>query len=284
MKTFSNILFLLLISLLVGSACQEIIDLELESDGPKLVVEGRFTNFVGEHFVKLSESVDYYNNDSQKIVTDAQVILTDSSGNFISTFAFDEERKRYVSNENLSGKVGETYRIQIDYNDEVYEATGKIRQNGTLDSLFYLSDKQLEAIGTPTFEEGYYVLVNGTIEKFELRHFRLKVYENDTLKSGRGDYFLFDTETLNDRFTGFIAPGVYDEGDTVKLELYAIMPDMYDYYLDLVNLLFNDGGVFSPPPVNPRSNVTNITNPDNQPLGYMEFSSVIQKEVIIEEN
>lgn len=58
--------------------------------------------------------------------------------------------------------------------------------------------------------------------------------------------------------------------------------DVYQYYVEFINLLFNDGGVFSPPPVNPDSNIKNITNPENKPLGFIQFSSLQRKRLVIE--
>ncbi|WP_373398065.1 hypothetical protein V8V91_26950 [Algoriphagus halophilus] len=38
----------------------------------------------------------------------------------------------------------------------------------------------------------------------------------------------------------------FEEGDRVRLELFRMNKDTYDYFTQLVGLLFNDGGLFSP--------------------------------------
>ena len=76
----------------------------------------------------------------------------------------------------------------------------------------------------------------------------------------------------------------HKKDDTVSLRLFSLDEAVYDYYTEFINLLFNDGGVFSPPPVNATSNISNITTPENFPLGYIQFSSVLEQEVIIKDD
>jgi hypothetical protein len=129
------------------------------------------------------------------------------------------------------------------------------------------------------------MFVNGRLNNQGTEYFKLDVTVNDTLRNSRGDFSnsVLSSEFFGKEFVALPVPGIFDAEDSVGLELYTLNEDMYQYYVEFINLLFNDGGVFSPPPVNPTSNIRNLTNPENKPLGYVQFSSVQRRSVVIKE-
>jgi hypothetical protein len=127
------------------------------------------------------------------------------------------------------------------------------------------------------------MFVNGRLNNEGVEYFKLDVTVNDTLRSSRGalSNSILTSEFFGKEFRALPIPGSFKEKDSVDLELYTLNEDVYQYYVEFINLLFNDGGVFSPPPVNPTTNIENITNPENQPLGFIQFSSVQKRRLII---
>ena len=63
--------------------------------------------------------------------------------------------------------------------------------------------------------------------------------------------------------------------------MYSLTEDVYSYYYQFITLLFNDGGMFSPPPENPQSNVVNLTTPLDAPLGFFQVSMLKSSTVIV---
>ena len=61
------------------------------------------------------------------------------------------------------------------------------------------------------------------------------------------------------------------------VEMYSITREAFIYYNDLFNLINNDGGMFTPPPANPRSNVSNGA------LGYFQVSALDTASIIVTE-
>ncbi len=266
-------------------ACQELIDLDLEQNEPKVVIEGLFTDRSGPHKIKVSRTINYY--DTGKIPPlNADVKLLDSAENLIEQFFYNPEDSTYQSSESLKGKIGKSYILSVETSDDKYLAKGRILPNATLDSIYYLSEEFLEQIGQPVFGEGYFLFANGRIKSGDHQFFRLQLTVNDTLKDSRGDISnsILSSEFFGSEFVGLPIPGSYEKNDTVKMELYSLNEDVYQYYIEFINLLFNDGGVFSPPPVNPSNNIENVTNPANFALGFVQFSSVIEENIIIEDN
>jgi hypothetical protein len=283
MKASRKKIFSILSAILVSWSCQEIIDLDLEQSEPKLVIEGRLVDQQSFQTVKISESINYYDTIGLPPFTQAEVSLLDSDYNLIDQFVYYNEDSVYRSNKPIELAVGEEYIIQIEAKGELLEAKGKILENATLDSLYYLSAEELKSLGQPVFGEGFFMFVNGKLNNEGIEYFKLDVSVNDTLRNSRGalSNSVLTSEFFGKNFQALPVPGTFEKEDSVVLELYTLNEDVYQYYVEFINLLFNDGGVFSPPPVNPTTNIKNLTNPENEPLGFIQFSSIQRREIVI---
>lgn len=264
---------------MVSVACRDIIELDLREQSGRVVIEALCTDQPGENWVKVSRSLTFFDTSNPPEVTDAIVELFDENGQLIELLEYDETAKLYKSTAGLQLLTGETYTLHVTVDNEIYENTSKLIENGQLDSLYYFFVPEL--FFRP---EGYYVYVDGRIPKDEERYFRWLIYVNDTLKNERFDYFIFDNSLIRDTIRNFELPYALKAQDSVKLEMYTLTRPMFDYYNELVGLLFNDGGVFSPPPVNPTTNIRNITNEENYPLGFVQFSALVREHVFIDED
>ena len=122
----------------------------------------------------------------------------------------------------------------------------------------------------------------GKIPFTQDNNYRIRVIENDTLKNQREDYLLFD-DTFGLKFfeEGLELGYPFQENDRVRLELFRLNQDAFDYLNQLVNLLFNDGGLFSPPPQNPETNIQ-VVRGDPEVLGYFLVSPVLVRSVVIQ--
>ncbi|SMG50598.1 protein of unknown function [Marivirga sericea] len=270
-------------AVLVSWGCQEIIDIDLTQSEKKLVIEGRLVSESSFQSIKISESLNYYDTSGLSPFEEAEVILLDDNSNQITQFNYNSEDSAYTTNSPIALSVGQEYTLQIVAKGERLEAKGTILKNATLDSLYYLSDKELESIGQPSFGEGYFLFVNGSLNNEGVEYFKLDVTVNDTLQNSRGAFSnsVLTSEFFGKEFLALPVPGSFEEEDSISLNLYTLNEDVYQYYVEFINLLFNDGGVFSPPPVNPTTNIKNLTDPQNEPLGFIQFSSVQNKSIVI---
>ncbi len=277
------VLFSIIISLF---ACQELIDLDLAQSDPRVVIEGKITNQPGPHKIKVSRTINYYDTASTPPLSNASVQLMDESRNLIEQFTYFAEDSTFRSSESWAAEIGETYILNIEADGDMYEAKGQIPENATLDSLYYLSSETLEALGQNVLgDDGYYLFANGAINGEGIQYYRLQIKLNDTLKNSRGDIAnsILSSELFGQEFIGLPIPGTFQAKDTIELSLSSINEDIYQYYLEFINLMFNDGGVFSPPPVNPTTNIVNLTTPDKFALGFIQFSAELRETIIIPE-
>lgn len=284
MRTNRNKILSLILAILVSWSCVEIIELELPQSDLKLVIEGKLLNEESIQTIKISESLNYYDSSDLSPYEDAKVHLMDHHHNTIQSFIYSKEDSLYKSASPLQLAVGKEYFLQIEAKGEILEAKGKIFKNATLDSLFYLSAKELKSFGKPVFGDGYFMFVNGELNNHGIEYFKLDLTVNGYFRNGKNDFTnsILTSEYFGKKFQALPIPGSFEEEDAVVLELYSINEDVYQYFDQFRNLFANDGGVFSPPPVNPTSNIQNLTNPDNEPLGYIQFSSVQRRNIKIE--
>ena len=265
---------LIALTVLLFAQCQEEVDLNLNDVEPRMVIEGIITDAEGPYKVLVSKTFNYYDNSSDTGVSGAEVTISDNEG-FSETLV--ETEKGVYQTENLQGKVGNTYTLQVTYEETDYEASGTILEPPIFDSLTYRFVEE-----TPLKDEGYYLYFFGKTPKPGISYYRWLVYKNGELfNTEPEDFLLASDEFVNEELNDLEFPFAFQIQDTLRLEMYSLERTVFDYYNELLTILFNDGGLFSPPPVNPVSNIRNVTDPQNPPLGYFQVSPIVAEEVII---
>ncbi|MFD2200700.1 DUF4249 domain-containing protein [Shivajiella indica] len=259
-------------------SCQEEVNLDLGTVEPMPVIEGVWTDAGALNFVRITKSKDFYDEEPNQVIDDALVVIRNLSTGFNIPFRYSNQANRYFPFFNVGGTIGDTYQLSVIWNGNEYVSEGILMEPPVLDSITY------EFREERTFrEEGYYITLYGKIPFTEDNNYRVRIIKNDTLMNNRNDYLLFDdtfgTSILDNGFelTGF----PFKANDRVRLELFRLNRDAFDYLNQLVSLLFNDGGLFSPPPQNPQSNIRKIYG-DQEALGYFMVSPVLSETLVIE--
>jgi len=259
-------------------SCQEEVFLDLNTVEPAPVIEGVWTDAGALNFVRITKSKDFYNEDPNEVIEDAEVVIKNLATGVNIPFRFSNQANRYFPFFNLGGTIGDTYQLSVKWNGNEYVSKGTLLEPPVLDSITYeYKDERLFR------EAGYYLTLYGKIPFNENNFYRVRIIKNDTLMNNRNDYLLFDdtfgTSILDNGFelSGF----PFKANDRVRLELYRLNKDAYDYVNQLVSLLFNDGGLFSPPPQNPQSNIIMVYG-RQEALGYFMVSPVLSETVTIE--
>lgn len=274
-----------LLLIVVFSACQEVIDIELPNDDPQLVIEGSLMYWKEEPqknniTVTVSTTGNYYDEDTFNPVTDATLEITDElTGTSYTLNPIENEAGVYRSTE-VPMDSGRTYTLHVAYDDQEYEASGTLLPVARVDSFTYRYQPQRTFL-----EEGYYLYFSGNTPKERgTNYYRFTIQKNDSLYNDPEDYLIQSDEFLRSRIdTLQLANYAFETGDTVKIEMFSLNKDVYEYYNELLELLFNDGGLFSSPPRNPTSNIRNLTEPARPPLGFFQVSTAFGGTVIIEE-
>ncbi|MCS5489328.1 DUF4249 domain-containing protein [Algoriphagus limi] len=269
---------LFILFLIASLGCQEEVDLPLATiEGDIPIIEGNWTNIPNMNEVKLSLAQDYFDNEDATIIGDAEVFIRNLNTGEAIPFQFLSQFSIYKPlDPRRVAVIGERYELIVRWKGNEYRGQGEMLPPPILDSLNY--QFQEERIFR---EEGYYIKAFGKIPFDEDNYYRIRVIENDTLKNDRDDYLLFD-DTFGVEFfeEGLELNYAFEEGDRVRLELFRMNKDVFDYFNQLVGLLFNDGGLFSPPPQNPDTNLQ-ITQGQGSVLGYFLVGPVLQESIEI---
>ena len=239
-------------------SCQEEVILDLnQKEGRIPVIEGYWTDQSFSNEVKISLAKNYYDSLDQESVRDAEVFVKELKTGRKITFRYLEATRSYRPS-------------------PLERAIGLMLAPPIVDSVVWNYEKD-----RPFRGEGYYIKVYGKIPFLENNQYRIRVIENDTLKNQREDYLLFDdTFGLQVFEKGLELGYAFQKNDRVRLELYRLNKDAFVYLSQLVNLLFNDGGLFSPPPQNPTSNIR-VVSGKGEVLGYFVVSPVLTRTVVI---
>jgi len=259
-------------------SCQEEVNLPLAKiDGIVPVIDATWTDVPFYNEVKITLAENYFDSSDVTVVSNALVRIWIEGTTIYIPFYFNDDLQSYKPvRESSIALVGESYELQVFWEGNLYTSSGLMLAPPIVDSLSY--SYQEERLFR---DEGYYIKVYGKIPFEGDNYYRIKVIENDTLKNDRNDYLLFD-DTFGLQFfeEGLELNYAFDDGDKVRMELFRMNKSAYDYFSQLVGLLFNDGGLFSPPPQNPETNIT-VESGEGKILGYFLVSPVLTETVFI---
>ena len=256
-------------------SCEEGIILDVNQVEQKVVIEGLITNRPGQQYVKIGKTADFYSSGLNPAVSSAIVSVSDNLGN---TYTFSESTEKsglYIPNVSFTAEVGRTYSLDIDIDGEKYTASEELLGVANIDSLTYGMDE--EEFSDPEDEGRFYNVFVYTKEPQDEDNFYLfKFYRNDEWLNDSGeDITVTDDVAIGEAIEGLELPEYHSVGDSVSMEMYSLTQTEFIYWSDVANLIFSDGGVFSPLPANPRSNISGGA------LGIFQVSAVSSSYVVI---
>jgi Domain of unknown function (DUF4249) len=247
--------------LIAFSSCRKVIDIDLNSASPQLVVEGSITDQPVPYTVKLTRTINFSETNTFPAVTGAVVSLSDNIGN--SETLIETTPGIYTGNQ-LEGSPGRTYTLAIISNGKNYLASSTMPYPVEIDTLtvqktFFGNNKIVitqfqDTVGIKNYYR-FIEIVNGVPEKSIFTM-------DDNLEDGRKiSYGLFSREDS------------LVKGDSVIVLLQSIDKNVYTYFNNLDEL--SNGGGQSSSPANPTSNILNGA------LGYFSAYSVRMKNIVI---
>lgn len=272
-------LWIILVVSLLWS-CQDLVDLPLATiEGTIPVIEAQWTDIPSFNEVTITLAKNYFDSTQNISVNDADVSISIPGTEISIPFVYDFQTSRYRPvDERRVAKIGEKYELRVTWKDNLYISDGLMLEPPSLDSLVYEYEEE-----RVFRDEGYYIKVFGKIPFEEDNFYRIKIIENDTLLNDPEDYLLFD-DTFGLTFfeEGLELGYAFEAKDRVRLVLYRLNEPVFNYFNQLVNLLFTDGGLFSPPPQNPDTNIRRVRGEDRAE-GYFMVSPIITQLVFIDE-
>lgn len=278
MKNLKQISFIFMAGVFLMS-CQETVVLDIEDSTPQVVIEGLITNS-DLNFVKVAMSRGFYESGESEKVTDATVVISVNGEDnvFVHNPAADPLLNGiYMPPAGFTPSIGTTYHLSVIVAGEEYEAEETLLPVTSIDSLTVRLDE--EEMLEPEVEGRFYeVLFYAQEPQDRIDHYLFKFYRNGTIvKDSNEDIYFSEDKFLGESIDDLPIAGYYAIGDTVRVEMYSLTRESYVFYADVLNLINSDGGLFSPPPANPRSNIS------NGGLGYFQTSALDMETIIVED-
>ena len=274
-----NIFYLLLITCSIFASCTKVVNIDLNTANPNIVVDAEITDQAGPYTVNLTQTVNFSDNNVFPGLTGAKVIISDNAGN--SETLTETGSGNYVSS-HLQGVSGRAYHISITSNNKNYTATSIMPAPVALDSV--VADTSSRRIGggggfggggnTATVlgvsVRAVFTDPAGITNYYRLLEYvnRVPNYDNITIISDQGQDGAIIVRNVTRRDTSI------HKGDTINVVLESIDANVYEYYRTLRHVTRSQTGIQTTVPGNPTTNLS------NNALGFFSAYAVRSKYVI----
>ena len=274
------------ISYLVGllivisiSACEEVILIDIDQAPAQLVIDGLVTDQDTTHMVRITRSADFGGSEGENIL-DAIVEVRDNLGNIFNYThnpeGYDSLQGYYFSDQKYAGQEYAIYQLDVTVDSRLYTASDTLRPITEIDSLLIKVDQN--AVDDPENDGKIYQVLlyakepQETVDFYYFKFYRDSIIDADANRS----VFVFDDKVLGGSLDGLPSPILFREGELASVEIYSLTRQQFVYFTDMGNILNSDGGMFSPPPANPRSNISGGA------LGIFQVSGLSRGSILIE--
>lgn len=251
-------------------SCTEVIDLDINSSHPQLVVEASM-GLNQRAKVVLMRSIGLDENIELPFEVGAEVTLTDDAG--ITEMLTEVSPGIYFS-QIMHGNVGTNYTLNIKTDSEVVIASSKMPEQVKIDSLtvrntIYPGGNSPIGDQTAPF---YEILVKYKDPQAQSNFYRFLVFVNGVVVSRNS--ISNDRLSNGNEIETFLV--VYDPelkaGDTISVEMQCIEKSVYEYFSSIGSM----GGPNSSSPANPYTNLNGAI------LGYFSAYTTESVNYILE--
>jgi hypothetical protein len=250
------------------TSCENVIEIDLDYMKPKLVIEGVINDNDKQCIIKLSKTADYFNQETNPTVSDAVITLNDNAGTIVN---FNEIEPGIYMEESVRAKSNTNYTLKILSEGDEYVANATIPQKVDIDSLTCLYNSE-----SILYEVGYVVSCHFS-DPEEFRNFyRLKTYNISDRTKAKNSKDLYNDDLFNGNHVKLPwSYDVYQQFDTVVVELYTLDMQTYDYYKTLFPISGGAEMMSMTTPANPNTNISNGA------LGYFGAYTISSDTIII---
>jgi hypothetical protein len=255
---------------LIFVSCEKVIDVDLNEQNGKLIIDGGITNLFKNDTIKLSRTGSFFGDNNFSTVNDAEVVISDNLGN--------SEKLAPVSDGNyiiksLKGTPGNSYTLSVKADNKSYSAVAKMLQPIEIDQLTYRHRER--SLGA---REGNYVTVWFQDPPGENNYYMIKAKAAMISNQGHEKFFVFRDEFFDGEYFGMEIPFAEFWRGKAQIELYTIDKPAYDYLYSLNELIQNpDPKPFSGVPQQPVG-----SNIQGEALGYFTAFAVSVGSITIE--
>ncbi len=302
------------ILLVILGSCIDPLDVNIDREVNVLIVEGAITTQPGPHFVKLTRSAKYGSifDGYVRPITGANVAIRDSDGKVVLLREIADSPGIYATSDSFKAVVGKSYTLLISTLQGLEYTSLPEKVIQAPQSLALSVEYKKTQVTEKEFRSGLDVLATFD-DNPEARNYymwknngtyKIKTYPEDYIgRDGEGNpvpqpkdccefcwleeingdpaiRLLSDNNVNGNRVTDVAA---FIEDDAVRfyekylirIEQHTLTREAYQFFSLLKEQLSINGDIFDPPPATLRGNMINLTNPDENVIGYFRVSDVV---------
>lgn len=257
-----KILIIIPVILIFITSCTERINIQLDSSFTRLVVYGALTTDTTRQYIQLSTTSSYYNAEAPTPVEGATLEISDDMGN--TENLTEEEPGKYATSPVFAAIPGRTYTLRIELAQEIngnrtYMASSDVKLINSIDSigLVYHADWG---------DKGFYEVTCYYQDPPTKDFYMFNIYKNGVLLTDTiTNRAVTDDNFFNGNYTNGIGVGylnqakekdVLSPGDVVTFQGCSITEDYFKFVQTLQTATGYQNPLFSGPPANVKSNVS----------------------------
>lgn len=271
MKNLKYISVLLITLFLMG--CEDVIDVDLPTGEPKLVVDASLNWQLGslgnEQVIKLSTTTGYYEPTVPK-VSGATVFVTNTDSNQVFDFIENPGTGEYLCT-TFEPVLDAVYQLTVIADGQTYTATEKLMPVVPIDKI-----EQKEApFGDDSVEINVFFTDNGATDDFYM--FRYITSFGAVPNYGVSDDEFYQGNQFNDvYFNEELKSGV-----SFDVTIFGVSEQFHNY-MNLLLDVAGGGGPFATAPARIKGNILNTTDAQNTAFGYFRLSQTDTKSYVVE--
>lgn len=270
--------FVILLASTLFTACTDVVDVDVPTGKPRLVVEASIEWEKGSEGkyqeIKLSMLTPYFSNNDHQGVEGASVIVTNTTSG--DSFEFEDKGNGLYTTNSFVPVLFNNYELTIINNGKTYKAKEML-----------MSVPELQDIDQST-ERGF------SSEEMEVNLYFKDPEQNE-------DFYLFrfyrigdllpSLIPISDEFTNGNVMDISFEkeddadtseqeelkpGDVVEYEMHGISERYYNFVQIMVNQLGAEASIFSGVPVELKGNCINVDDKTDFTLGYFRLTETVK--------
>ncbi|MBS7788249.1 DUF4249 domain-containing protein [Flavobacterium sp. CYK-55] len=259
------ILPIILLNLLMLSSCEEVVDVDLETAKPRLVIDASIrwqkSTDGREQSIKLSTTTGFYNS-TIPTVSGAVVSVTNANN---QTFSFIEEQAGsglYLCHDFIP-EINQNYQLMVVLNGQTYTATETLLEVNPITSI---EQNNEGGLGSDEIEIKTFLNDPDGVDNYYMFRYKANINAVPTYNVDNDEF------VQGNEFFGYYTNDKIKTGDVLDITLYGISKRYFEYMSKIILIAQGSDGPFSTPPATVRGNIVNQTNTNNFALGYFSLS------------
>jgi len=268
------------ILLLLFSACERVVIIDLNDAASALVIEGRVLKD-SLAIVKIHQTSSYFQPDTQRCICGATVVIREDTA---ESDTLEQIAPGLYRSTTIRGREDHEYFLTVIFEEAIYEASSYLSPQP---QIYSFTQRSFASFGdfadSSAFDFGggslldslpWFLFTNIYDDPATTDYYMFEYHVNGERRTGR---YNVSTDSNAKDDTLMYSPGpsaLFFTGDTVKVRVYAIDNGIYNYF-DMLNDALSSNSFFSSTPYNPVSNISNGAMGYFAALSYDHDTTVI---------